>query len=65
MSDTYIHVVGDDGNTIPVDSLAVTYSYNADSTLATETIVHDSITYVKSYTYSSGKLVGVSRWEAQ
>jgi hypothetical protein len=47
------------------DDLSKVYAYNADGTLKTETCICNGATYVKTYSYTSGKLTGESAWVKQ
>jgi hypothetical protein len=57
--------IGSDGVIIPVDSLAASYTYNTDGTLATSTVVFNGNTYIQSYSYVSGRVSAVSQWVKQ
>lgn len=38
------------------------YTYNADGTVATAVITQNTLTYTKTYTYTTGNLTAVSLW---
>ena len=64
----FIHVVAmlaDNGMALPVDSLAHDYTYNGDGTIATDTVVHNGLTYKNTYTYTAGALTHVTGWIKQ
>jgi YD repeat-containing protein len=50
---------------IDTEALPTTYAYNADGTLASETVSFLSYTFVKSYQYTNGKLTSQSGWVKQ
>lgn len=54
-----------DGKLLPLDSLAHVYTYNADGTVATDTVTFGTASYRQSYTYSGGNLTNVSTWVKQ
>ena len=54
----------DDGVILPLDSLAKSFGYTGDN-LTTITVSHDGETYVKTLTYTSGKLTATSVWVKQ
>lgn len=54
----------DDGEEIPVNDLDKAYAYSG-GLLSTVTITWKTVTYVKTYTYDAGNLVGATIWEAQ
>lgn len=47
------------------DSLPHTYTYNGDGTLATDSVTFGAAVFVKTYTYTSGKVTGESAWVKQ
>lgn len=57
----------DVGNGVLVDpsTLAHAYAYNGDGTLQTDTVTVGDDTFVKTYTYTSGRLTGESVWVKQ
>jgi hypothetical protein len=57
--------VASDGTTIPVDSLAQVLGYDGSGNLTSVTVVYRGDTYVKTLTYTSGNLTGVSVWVKQ
>lgn len=54
-----------DGAGLPLDGMGHAYTYNADGTLATETVVQSGRTYVKTYTWTNGLLTNESAWIKQ
>jgi hypothetical protein len=54
-----------DGSNLDLNTLAHSYSYNTDGTLATDTVVLGSNTYIKTYLYTSGNLTSESVWVKQ
>jgi hypothetical protein len=52
------------GNPFPEDC-AESYSYNTDGTIATITRTIGGISWVNTYTYTSGKLSSTSGWVKQ
>jgi YD repeat-containing protein len=55
-------VVDSSGGSINPDSFAHTLAYNSDGTLATDSFTDGSATWTQTFTYTSGKLTGVSAW---
>lgn len=55
-------VVDSSGSSINPDNYAHTYTYNADGTLATDAFTDGTNTWTQTFTYTSGKLTGVSAW---
>lgn len=53
------------GIAIPWDDLPKTYTYNPDSTINTITGVYRGVTYIQTFTYTSGNLTGNSGVVAQ
>lgn len=51
-----------DGNMIYRNQAAIAYGYDGSGNLVTETISQYGGTYVKTYTYSAGKLTAESLW---
>ncbi|MFM0326071.1 hypothetical protein [Caballeronia glebae] len=47
------------------DDLPKTYAYNGDGTLSTETCTDGTRVWVKTYSYTVGKLTGESAWVKQ
>lgn len=43
---------------------AIAYGYDGSNNLITETLVQNSVTYVKTYTWSAGKITNESLWVA-
>lgn len=58
-------VIASDNVILPIDSLSHSFTRNTDGTLATDTVVFNGITYVQSYTYTSGAVTGISQWVKQ
>ena len=54
-----------DGNVIYPNCAAITYGYDGSGNLATETLTQYGNTYVKTYTWTSGKLTAESLWVKQ
>ena len=54
-----------DGNVIYPNCAAITYGYDASGNLTTETLMQYGNTYVKTYTWTSGKLTAESLWVKQ
>lgn len=44
------------------DEATTTIAYNTDGTINTITAVFNGGTWVKTFTYTSGKLTGISKW---
>lgn len=59
------HEIASDGKVVPFESLAQEFAYNGDGTVNYVQAVWEGVTYRQSYTYTSGKLTGVSRWVKQ
>lgn len=57
-------VEASDGAALPIESLAVTRTYSA-GLVATETVVHEGNTYVKTYTWSGSELTSETGWVKQ
>ena len=62
---TVKHDIASDGKVIPFDSLEQSYAYNGDGTLNYVQATWEGVTYRQTYTYTAGKLVGISRWVKQ
>lgn len=54
-----------DGNVIYPNQAAVAYGYDGSGNLTTETLTQYGSTYVKTYTWTSGKLTAESLWVKQ
>lgn len=54
-----------DGNVIYPNCAAVAYGYDASGNLITETLMQYGASYVKTYTWTSGKLTAESLWVKQ
>jgi hypothetical protein len=54
-----------DGNLIYSNCAAVTYGYDGSGNLTTETLSQYGANYVKTYTWTGGKLVTESLWVKQ
>ena len=54
-----------DGNIIRQGDFATSYGYDAGGNLITETLTAYGRQYVKTYTWSAGKLIGESQWVPQ
>lgn len=52
------------GEAFPADA-PKTFTYNGDGTLRTATVEHDGDSFVQTFTYEAGKLVGDSGWVRQ
>lgn len=50
---------------VDVSSLPHTYTYNGDGTLATDSVTDGTLTWVKTYGYTSGKLTSETAWVKQ
>lgn len=48
-----------------LDQMTTTYAYNADGTVASITKTDGRITWVKTFTWTNGKLVSSSKWVRQ
>jgi len=59
------NVIASDGNVLPLDSMAMTFSYNLDDTLAYTEVHQGGNAYRQTLTYGEGNIVSVSRWEKQ
>lgn len=55
-------VVDSSGNSINPDNYPHTLTYNTDGTLATDAFTDGANTWTQTFTYTSGKLTGVSAW---
>lgn len=60
-----LDAVAADGAGLDLDGCAQVLSYNGDGTLAYIEVVASGNTYRQSYTYTSGKLTGISVWVKQ
>lgn len=60
-----LDAMGSDGQSIDLDSAPTTLTYNGDGTLATATVVWAGKTYTQTFTYTSGKLTGITAWVLQ
>lgn len=58
------YVVASDGVSLPIGSLAESYSYTS-GILTTATVSYGGNTYVQTYIYTSGNLTGISQWVKQ
>ncbi len=56
------YVVTSNGVNLFVDDLAHTYTWNGDGTCATDSVVQDGVTYVKTFVYTDGKITTNPRW---
>ena len=54
-----------DGNAIYPNQAAIAYGYDGSGNLTTETLTQYGSTYVKTYTWTSGKLAAESLWVKQ
>ena len=54
-------VMDNTGIQIPIDDLAVTYGWTGGN-LTSETVVYNGVTFIKTYTYSSGVMQTESGW---
>lgn len=54
-----------DGNLIYPNQAAIAYGYDGSGNLTTETLSMYGNTYVKTYTWTGGKLTGESLWVKQ
>lgn len=54
-----------DGRAIDPDSLPNAFFYNPDGTLAYVQVTEGGYTYRQTYSYSAGKLSGLSAWTKQ
>ena len=61
MSDI-VTVTATDGAQLQLESLATTYAYNADGTLASQTVSFNGHIYTQILTYSNSLLVAKSAW---
>lgn len=52
-------------NVLDLDSMQHGYTFNADGTLATETVTDGANTWKKTYTYTSGNLTNETMWVKQ
>jgi hypothetical protein len=50
---------------IPIDDMPQTIAYNADDSISYIEAVSGTGTWRQSYTYTSGKLTGISAWVKQ
>ena len=53
------------GTAIDIDSLPLTYTYNADGTLNYAQVTDGVKTWRQTYTYTSGKVTAISGWVLQ
>lgn len=53
------------GNVIYPNQAAIEYGYDGSGNLTTETLTQYGDTYVKTYTWTSGKLTAQSLWVKQ
>lgn len=65
MSGSQDYIVASDGERIAVDSLDQSFNYNADGSLNYIQVTHSGANYRQTYTYTSGKLTGISKWVKQ
>lgn len=63
--DAPLGITASDGVVVPVDSCAQVLTYNGDNTLNTISVSFNGSTYVQTYTYTSGKVTGISQWVKQ
>lgn len=54
-----------DGNIIYPNNAAIAYGYDVGGNLITETLVQYGATYVKTYTWTAGKMTNQSLWTKQ
>lgn len=54
-----------DGNVIYANCASITYGYDAGGNLITETLTQYDVKYVKTYTWSGGKMIAESLWVKQ
>ena len=47
------------------DEAPKSYTWNTDGTIATETVVLDGVTWVRTYTYASNNLLTETGWVRQ
>lgn len=62
---TPIYIIASDSVSLPASSLAQVLAYNADGTLLTITVVYLGNTYIQTFTYTLGKITGISQWVKQ
>lgn len=55
-------VVDSSASPINPDNYAHTLAYNTDGTLATDSFTDGTNTWTQTYSYTSGKLTGISVW---
>ena len=61
MSDI-VTVTANDGAQLQLESLAATYAYNTDNTIASQTVIFNSHTYTQTFTYANGLLTARTGW---
>lgn len=58
-------VEASDGTLVPVESLAQALTYDGSGNLSTVSVVWGGLTYTQTFSYTSGKLSGISAWVKQ
>lgn len=60
-----IFVRDSSGIPVAIDALPKSFSYNGNGSIASVSVTDGVTTWVKSYTYASGKVTAISKWVRQ